>query len=631
VTQLEDVSRSSAKKAPAKPKRTAAWWKRPGVLGGIAAGVVALALGVWLLAATVLKVKVKTPEGEAVVVLEIDQPGADVLVDGAKINLTVPGDSKPVEIKVEPGLHKLRIAKEGFEAVTRDIELTVGRSRPIRIRLEPIKVAVKAPEPLPPRSDDFVPLFNGKDLTGWKIQLGGGARWQVQDGVLVGSGGKGSLFNVAGSHENFHLRLEAMINDGGHSGVHFRTLFGPTTPEGRPLSGYRTPINITHKDPHKTGSLYFKNVLVVGLKQSPPIELDGWFTLEIIAEGPLIVLKVNGKNTSSFVDLETGSRLGRIALELLDPATVVKYRKIEIKDLPPRELHVQYGHPKGVFENVKGNVWLETAGTWHGFWRDHARDNLHEGGKVWMNQRRGNKSVYMHITRGNGAWFNEQGSTRWTRVFWGAYSVAPRATAPKRSPAARVGEWTPLLNGKDLSGWQTAGNPGATWTYEGESLVGRCGADPAGLLLTDRNDYDNFHLRMETQLPEVAFCSLFLRCGPSNDGAAGNKCYAIRIGDSRGNAPATGTLVLSAHFDEAVPLLLAVPPRIPLTPAQWFPLEIKAEGRRLQVIVNGKTAVDFVDANETFTIGRLGLVCRGKSVVRFRKLEVKELSASSAK
>jgi hypothetical protein len=185
------------------------------------------------------------------------------------------------------------------------------------------------------------------------------------------------------------------------------------------------------------------------------------------------------------------------------------------------------------------------------------------------------------------------------------------------------------VNGKDLSGWQTAGNRSATWTYEGESLVGRCGADPPGLLLSDRADYDNFHLRMETQLCEGGFCSLFLRCGPPNDGAAGNKCYAIRLGDSRGNGPATGTLVLSAHFDDTIPLLLAGASRVPLTPGEWFPLEVRAEGNRLQVIVQGKTVVDCTDANATFTAGRLGLVCRGKSVVRLCKLEIKELSAEA--
>ena len=73
--------------------------------------------------------------------LEIDQPGAEVLVDGQQITVNVPGDNKPVEIKVVPGQHKLRISKEGFVAVTQEIELKAGKSGPIRVRLQPNDVA----------------------------------------------------------------------------------------------------------------------------------------------------------------------------------------------------------------------------------------------------------------------------------------------------------------------------------------------------------------------------------------------------------------------------------------------------------------------------------------------------------
>ena len=89
----------------------------------------------------------RTVKGEAFVVLEIEQPGAEVFVDGDRISVTVPGDNKPVEIQVEPGQHKLRISKDGFVAVTRDIELKTGKSDAIRVRLEPVPKA--APKEVP--------------------------------------------------------------------------------------------------------------------------------------------------------------------------------------------------------------------------------------------------------------------------------------------------------------------------------------------------------------------------------------------------------------------------------------------------------------------------------------------------
>ena len=38
----------------------------------------------------------------------------------------------------------------------------------------------------------WISLFNGKDLTGWKVH--GKATWSVQDGVLVGVGGMGHIY-----------------------------------------------------------------------------------------------------------------------------------------------------------------------------------------------------------------------------------------------------------------------------------------------------------------------------------------------------------------------------------------------------------------------------------------------------
>jgi hypothetical protein len=138
---LGEATASVKKKA--KPARKAvkpaprAWYRRGPMLAGVGAAVLALGLGAWLLAGVVFKTKVKTPNGEVYVVLEIDQPDAEVIVDGQKINVHVPGDNKPIEIQVEPGRsHKLRVRKDGFEAVTQDIELKTGKSPPIKIRLE---------------------------------------------------------------------------------------------------------------------------------------------------------------------------------------------------------------------------------------------------------------------------------------------------------------------------------------------------------------------------------------------------------------------------------------------------------------------------------------------------------------
>jgi hypothetical protein len=173
----------------------------------------------------------------------------------------------------------------------------------------------------------FVPLFNGKDLTGWKVHPEGVGEWKVENGILIGSGKASHLFSERGDFQNFHYRIEARINDGGNSGQYFRTQFGPGFPKG-----YEAQINSTHKDPIKTGSLYgfgeknlVKDVLV---------KPDEWFTQEVIMEGNRIIIKLNGKQTVDFVDEKNTYTKGHFALQQHHDGSIIQVRKIEVKELP---------------------------------------------------------------------------------------------------------------------------------------------------------------------------------------------------------------------------------------------------------------------------------------------------------
>ena len=211
----------------------------------------------------------------------------------------------------------------------------------------------------------WVQLFNGKDLSGWKLpdNPNPGAfteviakekdgkvmayygklkkddkevpLWRAEDGLLIGSGPSSHLFSERGDYENFHFRVEAMINDHGNSGQYSRTQFGPGFPKG-----YEAQINSTHGDPIRTGSLYpsfgnrkeleGKNIIVKDQLHKP----DEWFTQEVIADGNHLIIKVNGKTTVDFTDDKSTYLKGHFALQGHDPGTVVKFRKIEVKELP---------------------------------------------------------------------------------------------------------------------------------------------------------------------------------------------------------------------------------------------------------------------------------------------------------
>ena len=185
-------------------------------------------------------------------------------------------------------------------------------------------------------SNEFVPLFDGETLSGWTPNdLGDGAgegeeaRWLVlPDGTLTGAEGAkhGHLFSPR-SYGNFHYRAESNINDGGNSGMYFRARKGRRWP-----AGYEAQVNSTHRDRQRTGSLY--GITRVYEQHVPPAT---WFTQEVIAQGDHIIIKVNGKVTTDVVVPEghkSHYKNGHFAFQFHDPTCRVKYRNVEVRELP---------------------------------------------------------------------------------------------------------------------------------------------------------------------------------------------------------------------------------------------------------------------------------------------------------
>jgi len=223
------------------------------------------------------------------------------------------------------------------------------------------------------KDKDWVQLFNGKDLTGWKIHpaangdfaeiiplmkdgklVGYDAQtkdkkqrddsvkkgervhlWRVEDGLLIGSGPHSHLFSERGDYKDFHFKVECMINDKGNSGQYFRTKF-----EGGFPRGFEAQINATHGDPIKTGSLYpdyrqpdmkeVKSNLIKEAAHKP----GEWFTQEVICVGDKVTILVNGKKSVEWTDPKARFKEGHFALQGHDPGSVVKFRKVEVKELP---------------------------------------------------------------------------------------------------------------------------------------------------------------------------------------------------------------------------------------------------------------------------------------------------------
>ena len=107
-----------------------------------------------------------------------------------------------------------------------------------------------------PTEPGWTSLFNGKDLTGWKVVTP--ASWTVKDGAIVANGMAGHVYydGEFKNHmfRNFELKVDVMAKANSNGGVYVLTEYQDT---GFPKKGFEIQVNNTYnRDPVKTGSLY---------------------------------------------------------------------------------------------------------------------------------------------------------------------------------------------------------------------------------------------------------------------------------------------------------------------------------------------------------------------------------------
>jgi hypothetical protein len=196
----------------------------------------------------------------------------------------------------------------------------------------PLALLVSLPAVAGEKSKDlekgFIRLFNGKDLTGWKISENG--KFRVEDGMIVVNGARAHLFTLR-EFKNFEFRAEVMTTPGSNSGIFFHTKYQET---GWPAIGIESQVNVSHGDPVKTGSLYNVKKLF-----KTPAKDNKWWTQTIIVQGQRIIIKINDETVIDYTEpkeVEGTRKLskGAFALQAHDPQSVVYYRNIRVKPLP---------------------------------------------------------------------------------------------------------------------------------------------------------------------------------------------------------------------------------------------------------------------------------------------------------
>ncbi|HEX7377484.1 MAG TPA: family 16 glycoside hydrolase, partial [Pirellulales bacterium] len=242
------------------------------------------------------------------------------------------------------------------------------------------------------QSDGFTPLLNGKDLAGWGLY----ERWAQ---VSVANGEITAVNNRPEADYLFTDRAD-------YTDVHFRCEFFGTKDQEMPavmvrvdpaplaggMRGYLARIRRLEgaSPPDKSCA----TTLLLGKRRGNTYELatgthsapraGEWHKLEILAESGRVQVLLDGAGVIDYHDDGQAFQTGALALRL-PPKSTTRLRKIEIRELTPKELkpgsrsrwatwRPEYATPWHdwwrVFQQVDEKHWFETGAHFGGFWRN---------------------------------------------------------------------------------------------------------------------------------------------------------------------------------------------------------------------------------------------------------------------
>ena len=189
----------------------------------------------------------------------------------------------------------------------------------------------------------FVPIFNGKDLSGWTLRGGSGRGYVVEDGKIVcPADGGGNLFTVK-EHANFVLRFEFRLKEASNNGIGIRAPYeGDAAYQGMEIQilDHDAPVYRGKLRPTQYhGSIYD----VVPAKTGYLKKTGEWNSEEILADGRHVKVTLNGTvivdaNLDDVKDpavLKKHPGLARTTghIGLLGHDSRVEFRNLRVKDL----------------------------------------------------------------------------------------------------------------------------------------------------------------------------------------------------------------------------------------------------------------------------------------------------------
>jgi hypothetical protein len=191
------------------------------------------------------------------------------------------------------------------------------------------------------KEPEFVPLFDGKTMSGWTLIEKKGPGYSVKDGNLVCPKDGGGNFFPVKEFANFVFRFEFRTEPGGNNGVGIRSpLTGDAAYQGMEIQILDTAYDKPLKPAQYHGSIYD----VVPAKRGFLKKAGEWNSEEITANGRHIQVKLNGTvivdaNLDDVKDPEVLKKHPGLArtkghIGFLGHGSLVEFRSIAVKELP---------------------------------------------------------------------------------------------------------------------------------------------------------------------------------------------------------------------------------------------------------------------------------------------------------
>ncbi|MCX8037658.1 MAG: DUF1080 domain-containing protein [Candidatus Sumerlaeia bacterium] len=173
-----------------------------------------------------------------------------------------------------------------------------------------------------PDKDKWEALFNGRDFTGW--HEADNCKWEIRDGVIHASEGTGYQITDR-RFQDFELKALVRTSPRANGGIFFRWNRETTKDKDR---GYEIQIRQSPDASHPTGSIYE----IERARDDDVVKDNQWYWMHIIAQGPHIISRVDGKTVAEIHDAKkTGP--GHIALQMHSYNSWVEWKEVKIKDL----------------------------------------------------------------------------------------------------------------------------------------------------------------------------------------------------------------------------------------------------------------------------------------------------------